>query len=78
MVTVFSNTASEPACLINKLKFSNDNNVDNIQFQRLGWLLPQRGNIFFLNLLRTVVYTLIYPFSHVKMGKLKCPSLYNI
>ena len=43
MVSVFSNTKTEPACLISKLKFNNDNNVDNIQFQRLGWLLPQRG-----------------------------------
>jgi len=42
MVSVFSNTKTEPACLISKLKFNNDNNVDNIQFQRLGWLLPQR------------------------------------
>ena len=43
MVTVFSNTNSEPACLVSRLKFGNDNNVDNVQFQRLGWLIPQRG-----------------------------------
>ena len=43
MVTVFSNTNSEPACMVSRLKFGNDNNVDNVQFQRLGWLIPQRG-----------------------------------
>ena len=45
MVTVFSSTQSEPSCQITKLKFTADNNVDNIQFQRLGWLLTQRGKV---------------------------------
>jgi hypothetical protein len=44
MVTVFSNTKTEPASQVFKLKYSNDNNnVDNLQLQSLGWLLQPKG-----------------------------------
>ena len=44
LVTVSSNINSEPACQISKLRFSRTTNcnVDDIQFQSLGWLLEQR------------------------------------
>ena len=59
MVNVFSNTKKEPACQIRKLKFSSDNDVDNIQFQTSGWLLTQRECDMVFPLPRILKHTIL-------------------